>query len=228
MELRFFKLLDTYTQDRQHKSLERKQFTWEFHSWPSGFATKVISGSHSLQQQKVCLHYLTKDPLPILSFLYLSCGGLQCFIGAFQLLQLQEDVRRQFKMDGSGPENDVESHLRLNRETLMNSLWKLNVVDIEVTLSHVCQLVSLGSKLSLSHISSMFIQTIIYLQISFNPTSSSHLTMHPLLMLLRFTGLFLISLELLLSNLSGATRRQCEEGRTQETSDGFKDFGENI
>ncbi|XP_055834500.1 chaperone protein dnaJ 10 [Solanum dulcamara] len=61
--------------------------------------------------------------------------------GAFQLLQLQEDVRRQFKMDGSGPENDVESHLRLNRETLMNSLWKLNVVDIEVTLLHVCQLV---------------------------------------------------------------------------------------
>ncbi|MCD9646948.1 Chaperone protein dnaJ 10 [Datura stramonium] len=61
--------------------------------------------------------------------------------GAFQLLQLQEDVRRQFKMDGSGPENDVESHLRLHRETLMNSLWKLNVVDIEVTLLHVCQLV---------------------------------------------------------------------------------------
>ncbi|CAN4121157.1 unnamed protein product [Withania somnifera] len=61
--------------------------------------------------------------------------------GAFQLLQLQEDVRRQFKMDGSGPENDIESHLRLNRETLMNSLWKLNVVDIEVTLLHVCQLV---------------------------------------------------------------------------------------
>lgn len=61
--------------------------------------------------------------------------------GAFQLLQLQEDVRRQFKMDGSGPENDVESHLRLNKDTLTNSLWKLNVVDIEVTLLHVCQMV---------------------------------------------------------------------------------------
>ncbi|KAK8538869.1 hypothetical protein V6N12_034576 [Hibiscus sabdariffa] len=57
------------------------------------------------------------------------------------LLQLQEDMRRQFKMDGSGPENDVESHLRLNKETLMSSLWKLNVVDIEVTLVHVCQMV---------------------------------------------------------------------------------------
>lgn len=45
-------------------------------------------------------------------------------------------------MDGSGPGNDVESHIRLNKETLMNSLWKLNVVDIEVTLMHVCQMVS--------------------------------------------------------------------------------------
>ncbi|KAA8538337.1 hypothetical protein F0562_027840 [Nyssa sinensis] len=61
--------------------------------------------------------------------------------GAFQLLQLQEETRRQFKMDGSGPENDVESHLRLNKDTLMDSLWKLNVVDIEVTLLHVCQMV---------------------------------------------------------------------------------------
>ncbi|XWS21715.1 hypothetical protein CRYUN_Cryun30bG0078400 [Craigia yunnanensis] len=61
--------------------------------------------------------------------------------GAFQLLQLQEDIRGQFKMDGSGPRNDVESHIRLNNETLMSSLWKLNVVDIEVTLVHVCQMV---------------------------------------------------------------------------------------
>ncbi|EEF42043.1 chaperone protein dnaJ 10 [Ricinus communis] len=61
--------------------------------------------------------------------------------GAFQLLQLQEDMRKQFKMDGSGPENDVESHLRSNKDILMSSLWKLNVVDIEVTLVHVCQMV---------------------------------------------------------------------------------------
>ncbi|XP_020209065.1 chaperone protein dnaJ 10 [Cajanus cajan] len=62
--------------------------------------------------------------------------------GAYQLLQLQEDIRKQFKMDGSSAhENDVDSHLRLNKDTLMNSLWKLNVVDIEVTLVHVCQMV---------------------------------------------------------------------------------------
>ena len=51
-------------------------------------------------------------------------------------------------MDGSGPENDVESHIRMNKDTLMNSLWKLNVVDIEVTFIHVCQLVSLSLSLS--------------------------------------------------------------------------------
>ncbi|OVA05574.1 DnaJ domain [Macleaya cordata] len=61
--------------------------------------------------------------------------------GAFQLLQMQEDMRRQFKMDGTGPENNVESHILSNKDTLMNSLWKLNVVDIEVTLLHVCQMV---------------------------------------------------------------------------------------
>ncbi|KAL9234213.1 hypothetical protein vseg_009108 [Gypsophila vaccaria] len=61
--------------------------------------------------------------------------------GAFELLQLQDDVRRQFKMDGSGPGNDFESHIRQNKDTLMNSLWKLNVVDIEMTLLHVSQMV---------------------------------------------------------------------------------------
>ncbi|GLT74869.1 hypothetical protein SLA2020_466340 [Shorea laevis] len=61
--------------------------------------------------------------------------------GAFQLLQLQEEMRRQFKTDGSTAENDIESHIRLNKDTLMSSLWKLNVVDIEVTLVHVCQMV---------------------------------------------------------------------------------------
>lgn len=61
--------------------------------------------------------------------------------GAFQLLQLQEDMRRQFKIDGTVPGNDVELHLRLNKDTLMSSLWKMNVVDIEMTLLHVCQMV---------------------------------------------------------------------------------------
>ncbi|KAI8004634.1 Chaperone protein dnaJ 10 [Camellia lanceoleosa] len=59
---------------------------------------------------------------------------------AFQLLQLQENIHRQFKMEGSSLENDLESHLRSNKDTLRNSLWKLNVVDIEITLLHVCHM----------------------------------------------------------------------------------------
>ncbi|KAK2453338.1 DNAJ heat shock N-terminal domain-containing protein [Trifolium repens] len=60
--------------------------------------------------------------------------------GAFQLLQLQDELSKQFKTSSSCPEN-VDSHIRLNKDTLLNSLWKLNVVDIEVTLAHVCQMV---------------------------------------------------------------------------------------
>jgi len=63
------------------------------------------------------------------------------YLGAFQLLQLQEELSKTFKTSGSCPEN-VDSHIRLNKDTLLNSLWKLNVVDIEVTLAHVCQMVS--------------------------------------------------------------------------------------
>ncbi|KAL1208695.1 Chaperone protein dnaJ 10 [Cardamine amara subsp. amara] len=61
--------------------------------------------------------------------------------GAFQLLQLQEESNRRFKKDGISPANELESHIQTNKETLMGSLWKLNVVDIEMTLLHVCQMV---------------------------------------------------------------------------------------
>ncbi|CAA7013471.1 unnamed protein product [Microthlaspi erraticum] len=62
--------------------------------------------------------------------------------GAFQLLQLQEESNRRLKKDGTSSQtNDLESHIQTNKETLMGSLWKLNVVDIEVTLLHVCQMV---------------------------------------------------------------------------------------
>ena len=51
-------------------------------------------------------------------------------------------MRRQFKMDRGDPGNDLESNLLSNKDTVMNSLWKLNVVDIEITVIHVCQMVS--------------------------------------------------------------------------------------
>ncbi|XP_042392954.1 chaperone protein dnaJ 10-like [Zingiber officinale] len=61
--------------------------------------------------------------------------------GAFQLLQIQEDICRQLNKDGTITEKDVEYHMRINKDLMVDSLWKLNVVDIEMTLLHVCQMV---------------------------------------------------------------------------------------
>ncbi|URE10219.1 DnaJ domain [Musa troglodytarum] len=61
--------------------------------------------------------------------------------GAFQLLQIQEDICRQLNKDGTITEKDLELHMRMNKDLMVESLWKLNVVDIEVTLLHVCQMV---------------------------------------------------------------------------------------
>ncbi|PKA57131.1 Chaperone protein dnaJ 10 [Apostasia shenzhenica] len=60
--------------------------------------------------------------------------------GALQLLQLQEEICRQSNCDGFAMEKDVELQ-KMNKELMINSLWKMNVVDIEVTLLHVCQMV---------------------------------------------------------------------------------------
>lgn len=61
--------------------------------------------------------------------------------GAFALLQLQEDMKRQLSTEGNYSEGDLEAYLQSNKELMINSLWKLNVADIEGTLSHVCQMV---------------------------------------------------------------------------------------
>ncbi|CAN6278840.1 unnamed protein product [Urochloa humidicola] len=61
--------------------------------------------------------------------------------GALQLLQLQEEACRQSSKDGIATEQDVDLQMRMNKDLMMNSLWKLNVVDIEMTLLHVCEMV---------------------------------------------------------------------------------------
>lgn len=61
--------------------------------------------------------------------------------GAIQLMQMQEDLKKQLEAgDGSG-EEAIESYLESKQKMMLDSLWKLNVADIELTLSHVCQLV---------------------------------------------------------------------------------------
>lgn len=60
--------------------------------------------------------------------------------GAIQLMQMQEDLRKRLEAgDGETGEEALESYLESKQKMMLDSLWKLNVADIELTLSHVCQ-----------------------------------------------------------------------------------------
>jgi curved DNA-binding protein CbpA len=60
--------------------------------------------------------------------------------GAIQLMQMQEDIKRQLQSGQIGEAN-VENFLESKQQMMLDSLWKLNVADIELTISHVCQAV---------------------------------------------------------------------------------------
>jgi hypothetical protein len=61
--------------------------------------------------------------------------------GAFALFQLQEEMKRQLSAEGNYTEEELEEYLQSHKRVMIDSLWKLNVADIEATLSRVCQLV---------------------------------------------------------------------------------------
>ncbi|XP_062099346.1 chaperone protein dnaJ 10-like [Humulus lupulus] len=61
--------------------------------------------------------------------------------GAIALIQLQEDMKKQLSAEGNYTEEELEEYMRNNKKLMTDSLWKLNVADIEATLSRVCQMV---------------------------------------------------------------------------------------
>ena len=62
---------------------------------------------------------------------------------ACELIQLLLDLGRQLRtaQNYSDYYSQLKAFLQSNKELLIRSLWKLNVLDIEATLLHVCQMV---------------------------------------------------------------------------------------
>jgi len=61
--------------------------------------------------------------------------------GAIALMQLQEDLKKHLSAECHYTEEELEAYLQTHKSVMVDSLWKLNVADIEATLSHVCQMV---------------------------------------------------------------------------------------
>ncbi|EPS65723.1 hypothetical protein M569_09054, partial [Genlisea aurea] len=66
-------------------------------------------------------------------------------VGAIALIQLQEEMKKQLSTQGDYTEEELEQYIQSHKKLMIDSLWKLNVADIEATLSRVCQMVLLDS-----------------------------------------------------------------------------------
>ncbi|KAF2588157.1 hypothetical protein F2Q70_00038725 [Brassica cretica] len=69
------------------------------------------------------------------------CPGSGCVSGAFALFQLQEDMKKQLNGEVNYTEEELEKYIQSYKKVMVDSLWKLNVANIEATFFHVCQLV---------------------------------------------------------------------------------------
>jgi len=69
--------------------------------------------------------------------------------GAIALMQLQEDLKKHLSAECHYTEEELEAYMQTHKSVMVDSLWKLNVADIEATLSHVCQMVCFHFYLSM-------------------------------------------------------------------------------
>uniref|UniRef100_A0A453L5Y7 J domain-containing protein n=1 Tax=Aegilops tauschii subsp. strangulata TaxID=200361 RepID=A0A453L5Y7_AEGTS len=61
--------------------------------------------------------------------------------GAIALMQLQEDLKKHLSSECNYTDEQLEAYMQSHKKVMVDSLWKLNVADIEATLSRVCQMV---------------------------------------------------------------------------------------
>ena len=73
--------------------------------------------------------------------------------GAIALMQLQEDLKKHLSAECHYTEEELEAYMQTHKSVMVDSLWKLNVADIEATLSHVCQMVCFHVCLSMFFLS---------------------------------------------------------------------------
>lgn len=61
--------------------------------------------------------------------------------GAIALMQLQEDLKKHLSSECNYTDEQLEAYMQSHKSVMVDSLWKLNVADIEATLARVCQMV---------------------------------------------------------------------------------------
>lgn len=61
-------------------------------------------------------------------------------------------MKRHLSAEGNYTEEELESYMESHKKVMIDSLWKLNVVDIEATLSRVCQMVDIPIQLCIQYL----------------------------------------------------------------------------
>ncbi|KAF9592509.1 hypothetical protein IFM89_015203 [Coptis chinensis] len=76
--------------------------------------------------------------LHTIGYIYTRQGARE--IGAMSLIQIGEGLRKLDQVENK--EENMFKPIEEKKDVMVDSLWKINVVDIESTISHVCQEVS--------------------------------------------------------------------------------------